>query len=610
MRRLGVIALLIALCSVGALPAEGRTAMTPPVAEDSLSQAQPTPLDLYAEGLKEQLIRLDTAAARKAWEGALALDADYAPAHYKLGEMLLRNPASEAEGIAHARRAHEADTTNKFYLALHAHAELYGGHFGEARKAFYRLLALDRHNRENYRLTALLEEQLGDRRAAIELLDSAEVLFGRDSRLGALKRRLLIAEGRSEEALQEAHKEVEAAPYEASGHLSIGEIYARMGRDSLARRAMQRAFELDSTSLETLLTIGDFHLARQEYNDYLDISRRLFEHDEVTLHEKVSIFERFTADERFYREFWPRISTLARTLAMRYPKAPEVVKLYGTHLLRSGGIEQALGYYKSHLDDEPAQLDYLTMVIDIESYLEHPDSAEHYLDRALEKFPDDHTLHLQKGHFKALYRHDEEAARAHYEEALKRASTDSLRSRVWGYIGDSYQRVAEEGHPSIEAAIEASRERGREAKRIRANLKACFASYDTALAYDDKNEGVLNNYAYFLSLEERDLERALTMSSRAIALSQSNPTYLDTHAWVLHKLGRNEEAKRYLQQAISLDGQRSAELQMHYGDILAALGEKFMAEVYWKRARDNGYDPEAVERRIKKLHEETQTPTP
>lgn len=597
MRKVGVITLVVALCLVGLLPAKGVAVVAPHAEADTL----PTPLYHYTEGLKELLIRGDSAAAQRAWEQALALDSTYAPAHYKLGELLLRTPATEARGIAHTRRAYEADTTNKFYLAMHAYAELYGGHFEHARKAFYRLIPLDRHNSEHYRLTALLEEQLGDRRAAIALLDSAEVLFGHNSRLGSLKQRLLIAEGRSEEALQQAQKQVEAIPYEAEGHLALGEIYARMGEDSLSLAAMGRAFELDSTSLETLLTLADFHLSRNHYDDYLDISRRLFEHDEVSLSEKVSIFERFTADGRFYREFWPRISTLARTLAMRYPKEPRVVALYGNHLLRSGGVEQALGYYKSHLNDEPRQLDYFTMVVDIESYLEHPDSAEHYLNRAILHFPDELSLHLQKGHFRALYRHDETAARAAYEEALTRASTDSLRSVVWGFMGDSHQRVAQGEQPTIEAAIEQMKRGGEGSRAIKKAFKACYKAYDKALLYNPDNQGVLNNYAYFLSLEERDLERALTMSSRAIALSEGNPTYLDTHAWVLHKLGRHEEAKRLLQQALSLDGQRSAELQMHYGDVLAALNELFMAEVYWKRALANGYDPEAVERRLEQL---------
>jgi hypothetical protein len=35
---------------------------------------------------------------------------------------------------------------------------------------------------------------------------------------------------------------------------------------------------------------------------------------------------------------------------------------------------------------------------------------------------------------------------------------------------------------------------------------------------------------------------------------------------------------------------------MHYGDILWALGEKFLAETYWEKAVDNGYDAEEMER--------------
>jgi Tfp pilus assembly protein PilF len=84
----------------------------------------------------------------------------------------------------------------------------------------------------------------------------------------------------------------------------------------------------------------------------------------------------------------------------------------------------------------------------------------------------------------------------------------------------------------------------------------------------------------------------------------NNPTFLDTRACVLHKLGRNDEAKRIMRQAISLDTANSADLQLHYGDILAALGEKFMAEVYWRKALDNGYDKASVEQRLQRLKQQ------
>ena len=91
------------------------------------------------------------------------------------------------------------------------------------------------------------------------------------------------------------------------------------------------------------------------------------------------------------------------------------------------------------------------------------------------------------------------------------------------------------------------------------------------------------------------------MSERAISISRTNSTYLDTYAWILYKLGRYDEAKRYMRQAITLDPSQSEVLMCHYGDILYALGENFMAQIYWEKARDGGYDKAEIESRLQKL---------
>jgi tetratricopeptide (TPR) repeat protein len=79
---------------------------------------------------------------------------------------------------------------------------------------------------------------------------------------------------------------------------------------------------------------------------------------------------------------------------------------------------------------------------------------------------------------------------------------------------------------------------------------------------------------------------------------------------VLYRLGLYAEAKRYMQQALSLSRSDSAVLWLHYGDILIALDEKFMAEIYWKKALEGGYeDPDAIVERIQRLRG-NQTATP
>ena len=51
-------------------------------------------------------------------------------------------------------------------------------------------------------------------------------------------------------------------------------------------------------------------------------------------------------------------------------------------------------------------------------------------------------------------------------------------------------------------------------------------------------------------------------------------------------------------QALSLSRQQSSSLLVHYADILWELGEKFMAETYWKKALDAGAEKAEVERRL------------
>ena len=273
------------------------------------------------------------------------------------------------------------------------------------------------------------------------------------------------------------------------------------------------------------------------------------------------------------------------------------MELYAGHLIASGELEQALALYKSHLADQPPAEEYFRAVIDIESYLQHPDSVDKYVTRALELFPAKVDFHLSKGHVMSNSKQYVKAIGAY-----KGRCAMPTRIRARRDLGHDRRRLASEGRGrraepggTPAPANGSARQKG----IARKAMKECYKAYERSLRYWPDNTMVLNNYAYFLSLEERDLERALTMSSRVVALTDNNPTYLDTHGWVLFKLGRTDEARKILQKAVALDGQKSPELMVHYGDILHLLGEQFMAEIYWRRALEKGYDARQIEQRLK-----------
>ena len=95
----------------------------------------------------------------------------------------------------------------------------------------------------------------------------------------------------------------------------------------------------------------------------------------------------------------------------------------------------------------------------------------------------------------------------------------------------------------------------------------------------------MNNYAYYLSLEGKQLKKALAMSKKTVDANPDNATYLDTYAWILHLLGKDQEAKPYFKHAMLYGGKDSAVIMDHYAEVLYSLGEYDLAKVYWSQAK-------------------------
>ena len=598
MQRLTVLLLLSLFCC-GFMPRKSPKAVVPsstpqPKVEipDSL-----VPLYNYTDAIRLLLAERDTVAGRRALRSAVEHDSMYAPAWYLLGIDAEAYDPVAAE--SYARRAYNSDTTNKWYARQYARTMIINAHYEEAVPLFEKMLRDEPSEPDNYRMLALLYQQRNKPFSALVILDSAEVRFGRLQGLSEIKRSLLIGTNQYDKALAEAETIAEETPYDITAHIVLGELYAAAGRDSLALASFRQATEMDSTNLEVQMALGDFYNRRGDYRRYLAAVDKVFRNDAMPVGDKVRQWERITSDRNFYGQYFLQISELIRTLYTKYPDNDDVTAAYAGHLLASGESETALELYKRRIAANPSDKSNYEWVIDIESYVFHrPDSTAKYIAEALRHFPDDFGLYMREGSARSIMKRHADAEKS-FRKALKFAETDSLRSVVHGYIGDTYETRAaavvnpegKEHFPGLFKAVDAN-------SKARGLLKKCFAEYDKALALDPDNAAVLNNYSYFLSEQDKDIERAVEMGRRATEISRNNATYLDTYAWALHKAGRNAEAKRTMQQALSMDRSNSAELQIHYGDILAAMGERFMAEIYWRRALENGYPADAVTQRI------------
>ena len=133
------------------------------------------------------------------------------------------------------------------------------------------------------------------------------------------------------------------------------------------------------------------------------------------------------------------------------------------------------------------------------------------------------------------------------------------------------------------------------------NRVEAFAAYDSCLQWKSDNIYCLNNYAYYLSEEGENLQKAEQMSYKTIKSEPKNSTFLDTYAWILFMEQRYAEAKIYIDQAIQndTDSVKNAVVIEHAGDIYAMNGDTRQALQYWQEAVKAGGDSALLQLKIK-----------
>ena len=114
-------------------------------------------------------------------------------------------------------------------------------------------------------------------------------------------------------------------------------------------------------------------------------------------------------------------------------------------------------------------------------------------------------------------------------------------------------------------------------------FEAAEASFREVIGADPVHAGALNYLGYMLTERGQKLDEALTLVERAVAIEPDNPSYLDSLAWVLFKLGRATAAREPIARAAAARPQASV-VQEHAGDIYFELKQYRAAADAFDRA--------------------------
>ena len=116
------------------------------------------------------------------------------------------------------------------------------------------------------------------------------------------------------------------------------------------------------------------------------------------------------------------------------------------------------------------------------------------------------------------------------------------------------------------------------------------------LVSDPDSTAALNALGYTLADRTDRYEEALELIERARMAEPGNAAIIDSYGWVLHRLGRNEEALVELRRAFVLE--KDAEIATHVGTVLRALGRHDEASAWFEEARTIDPDNRALRRAL------------
>ena len=400
---------------------------------------------------------------------------------------------------------------------------------------------------------------------ALEMIEKVETVFGVTESLAVYRFNLLRMTDRQDEAFKslELYNEKYSSPYVLS---TLADWQISMYKDSTALAYYNEALDLDSEYAPAQIGKAEVFRMQRDYDGFFSMLNKFVKNKGAVVGAKsdylMAIVKR--TDPKFLRLFSSQMDTVMTNMVTTHSKDSSALELAGLWYFSTGRNEKAADYFKQNSLQHPTSLAACAGYVEFLMYADMWEELAVEGRKAFEAFPQEPAfLEMASVGDYNLERYDKVLEICN--QVLDVAPKDSSATlRAWSTIGDIYHRKGE--------------------------TNKAYKAYEKALKVNPNYIYVLNNYAYYLSQEGKNLKKAYDMSKKTIELEPDNATYLDTFGWIVYLLGRPMEAKPFFKRAMLHGGKDSAVILDHYADVLYALKEYDMAFVYWNLAKQKNAD--------------------
>lgn len=524
---------------------------------------------LFYSGLREKVAQNNTLAIDY-FKRVVEMDAANYDAYYELAQIYFY-----AKDLANAKiyieKAITINGDNEWYWLLSANIYEEQKDYKLLSYALQELVKIAPDKIEYNLDHANTLQLIGKKDEALKVYEKLEEKIGLTDEIVLGRQRIFLSKNDVNSAGADLEKLIENDPREIRNYILLGDLYFNNNLKEKALEVYLKAKELDAYNPYLRFAIADIYNAQGKSEDAYNELKIAFEQQDLNIDQKVKVVVS-------YFQSFPELRAvryaegLSKILTDVHPDDPKSFSVYGDVLFQKNELEKAKAAYEKALSLNKQVYAVWDQLIRIKLSLNDMQGVVENGEEALTFFPNQYVLYLYTAlGYNQLKKSDK--AVTYLNTVLNYdIENEALKAQVYSGLGDAYQSL----------------------KKYKESAEA----YEKCLTIQPDNVYALNNYAYYLSLRNEELEKAEKMSLRSNELEKGNSSFQDTYAWILFRLKKYKEAKVWIEKAVQSSSNKSAVIIEHYGDILYHVGEKSKAIINWKKALDMGEKSVTLQKKI------------
>lgn len=477
------------------------------------------------------------------------------------------------EAIRWMKLAQTGDPENVYYQEFLAELLQKSGRFAEAAELYETLAKKEGADYYYYRWAYYLV-RANEINGAIKVYDELEKKIGINEEIVRRKHALYLGQGDTKKATRELESLVDAFPGSVEYRHLLAAFYEQIGNKKDAQEEYQHILDLDPHNAEAEMALAGRSVKSSNELQYLASLQPAFEQEDVEIDLKISKLLPFiqkvadTGDRALADGVLPLTATLERV----HPNEAKGFAAAGDLLFYSGRWAEAREKYNQALELDDAVYPVWEQLAT--SFLmegNYPGLVK-ITGEAIDLFPNKAKMYYLNGLGEMELGQFSDAQDMLDQAVLMSGRDEALKLQILGVLGEAYTALGEY----------------EDADKI-------FAE---AMQLNDQSPEILARYSLSLSARSGTEKRAADLAQQALKIAREHPLALRAQAQALYQKGDFGKARDILQGVMEAAGATSPQLLEEFGDVLYQLGNADEALDYWQKAREQGRQTKALEKKI------------